>query len=281
MISERNKTGDRQCRKNKISGSNLRFIDLEKLVLYLGDCFSMWHFFDAFGILRRSWCREYLPALHWNYVKRLCGGNGPRTLTGLMSKRWNLTTHESLGGLAWQGMEPFWERRVSELFCVWETMMCFWTKKLKSQKTWGKEQLQLHYPSQPINQLKKRQADSDHSTHGPSVATCYLVERSHVKEKMAPCVVKDVEHAYLWRVKTCQNAYWYRWYTHMMDSSAFHVCLLGYVSRLVRNNKKKDHPTNATSKYKFYFCAIGPAPNKQPNIQCIHMSFILEAYSNG
>lgn len=71
----------------------------------------------------------------------------------------------------------------------------------KLKRTWN------HLSSQPINQLKKRQADSDHSTHGPSVITCYLVERSHVKEKMAPRVVKDVEHANLWRVKACQNAY--------------------------------------------------------------------------
>ena len=70
---QKEKTGDRQCRKKKVVGSSLRFLDLEKLVLYLGDCFSMSHFFDAFGMLRCSWCMEYLPALHWNGWLRLCG----------------------------------------------------------------------------------------------------------------------------------------------------------------------------------------------------------------
>lgn len=84
----------------KISGSNL---------LILKNWYCTWEivfqcgiFVDAFGILRCSWCMEYLP-LHWNCWRNgwLCG-NGPRTLTGLMSKRWNLTTKtKTRWGKAW------------------------------------------------------------------------------------------------------------------------------------------------------------------------------------
>lgn len=124
----------------KISGSNLRFIDLEKLVLYLGDCFSRWHFFDAFGILRCSWCMEYLPALHWNYVKRLCGEMARHPDPHWIDEQ-ALKPRDSrkLGGLAWQGMEPFWERRVSELFCVWETMMCVFEPRNWNPKKHGEK----------------------------------------------------------------------------------------------------------------------------------------------
>lgn len=128
----------------KISGSNL---------LILKNWYCTWEivfqcgiFVDAFGILRCSWCMEYLP-LHWNCWRNgwLCG-NGPRTLTGLMSKRWNLTTKtKTRWGKAWQGMEPFWERRVSELFGVCFTMMCVFEPRNWNPKKHGEKNSYRYY----------------------------------------------------------------------------------------------------------------------------------------
>lgn len=132
MISERNKTGDRQCRKTNL-WVEFKIYWSWNIGTVLGRLFFNVAFFDAFGILRCSWCMEYLPAIHWNCWLRLCGEMARHADPHWIDEQ-ALKPHDSrkLGGLAWQGMEPFWERRVSELFCVWETMMCFWTKKLKS-----------------------------------------------------------------------------------------------------------------------------------------------------